>query len=273
LAPRPALLIAPVLLLAAGCLKGQARVEGGCASCHAVHHVREGTCHECHRGDPAAGRKELAHERLLTGRAAEHRLVDGLGVREGRRLVETLACRRCHRIGGQGNRFATDLDGVVWRRDQAELSDSITAPVENMPAFGLDPRQAEALIAFLLRSGRPGAAQDTYRVRFERRPASAPTTFDKQCGDCHRRLGPSGPAGTGSQGPNLSGLFTPFYPHTAPGHRPWTTKALADWLHNPRAARAGTTMPPVALREGELQQVVTDLGGPIPAAAALAHTP
>jgi mono/diheme cytochrome c family protein len=261
LAPRAAVLIAAVLV--GGCVKAQSTAETrrGCRSCHAAHYVREGACEDCHRGNPGAEREELAHERLLAGRAAEHRLPHGLALSEGQRLVETLACRRCHTIGGKGNRLATDLDRVVWKRDQPQLVSSIREPVENMPAFGLDEGQAEAIVAFLLRSGSPDQPQDTYRVRFDRRASPRPTVFEKQCGGCHRFLGPAGPVGTGQLGPNLSGLFTPFYPPTAPGHRPWTAKALADWLENPRASRPATTMPPVALDADDLREVTAELGG------------
>ena len=265
MAPRAALLISALLL--AGCLKAPSTVarEKGCRSCHEAHYVREGACQDCHRGDPGAEREELAHERLLTGRAAEYRREDGLGPRDGQRLVETLACRRCHTIGGQGNRLATSLDAVVWKREQALLVTSIREPVENMPQFGLDEAQAEAIVAFLLRSGSPDPPQDTYRVHFTRGASPSPTVFEGECGGCHRFLGPAGPVGTGSAGPNLSGLFTPFYPPTAPGERPWTDKALAEWLRNPRASRAHATMPPVALGEHDLRKITAELGGTGPA--------
>jgi mono/diheme cytochrome c family protein len=261
LAPRAAALIAALVL--AGCLKAQSTVrqQAGCGSCHEPHYVREGACHECHRGNPGAERVELAHERLLTGRASEHRLPDGPAQREGRRLVETLACRRCHSIGGEGNRLATDLDKVVWTREQAQLVSSIREPVENMPRFGLDERQAEAIVAFLLRSGSRDQPQDSYRVHFTRGASAIPTAFEKSCGGCHRFLGAAGPVGSGNAGPNLSGLFTPFYPKTAPSNRAWTEKALADWLRNPRASRHTTTMPPVELSVEELRLVTAELGG------------
>jgi mono/diheme cytochrome c family protein len=264
LAPRASLLIAALAL--AGCLKAPptAGREASCRSCHEAHHVREGTCHDCHRGDPGAAREELAHARLLTGRVAEHRLVDGLALREGRRLVDALACRRCHTIGGKGNRLATSLDAVAWSREQNGLVTSIREPVENMPVFGLDEGQAEAIVAFLLRSGTPDGAQEAYRVHFARRASTIPTLFEKQCGGCHRFLGSAGPVGTGGVGPNLSGLFTEFYPPTANGNHAWTAKALADWLRNPRAFRPATTMPPVALSEDEVRQVTAELGGAAP---------
>ena len=260
MAPRAALLIAALAL--AGCLKAQtgATRETGCRSCHATHYVREGACQDCHRGNPGAERVELAHERLLTGRAAELRLTDGLALRDGQRLVEMLACRRCHTIGGKGNRLATSLDAVVWKREQAELVRSIREPVENMPRFGLDEGQAEAIVVFLLKSGSPEQPQDTYRVHFARAAGASLSVFEKECAGCHRLLGPSGSLGTGNVGPNLSGLFTPFYPPTAPGDRPWTEKALTDWLRNPRAARAHTTMPPVALSDDDLRRLLAELG-------------
>jgi mono/diheme cytochrome c family protein len=264
LAPRAALLIAALFL--AGCLKQPSSLarERGCRSCHEAHYVREGACQDCHRGNPSAAREELAHERLLTGRAAEYRLAHGPATRDGQRLVEILACRRCHTISGKGNHLATSLDAVAWKREQAQLVGSIREPVENMPKFGLDGAQAQAIVAFLLRSGSLDPPQDTYRVHFTRRGSALPTVFEKQCGGCHRFLGPAGPVGTGTTGPNLSGLFTPFYPPTAPGKRAWTAKALAEWLGNPRASRPVTTMPPVALGKDELQQVTAELGGTVP---------
>jgi mono/diheme cytochrome c family protein len=261
LAPRAALLIAALLL--GGCLKAPARDtrERGCRSCHAAHFVREGSCPECHRGNPDAARKELAHERLLTGHAAEVGLPGGLALREGERLIESLACRRCHAIGGRGNRLATSLDAVVWKRAQADLVSSIREPVEYMPDFSLDEDQAEAVVAFLLKSGSPDRPQDTYRVHFARGRATATGVFERECGGCHRFLGPAGPVGKGGAGPNLSGLFTPFYPATAPGGRRWTREALREWLGNPRASRAQTTMPPVALGEDEFRELSAELGG------------
>jgi mono/diheme cytochrome c family protein len=264
LAARPALLIAPLLLALGGCLKDRraADAQPVCGNCHAPHYVQEGGCADCHRGDPRADRAELAHARLLTGRAAEHRVPDGPAVREGRRLVEDLACRRCHTVGGTGNRLATDLDQVAWSREQRQLTASILEPVENMPAFGLGREQAEAVIAYLLSRGRPAAPRDVYRVHFERAAPVSPSVFEEQCGGCHRFLGPAGALGRGNAGPNLSGLFTSFYPPTAPGEHPWTEKALADWLRNPRALRPVTTMPPVALTPEDWSELAEELGVP-----------
>lgn len=190
----------------------------------------------------------------------------GKAVSEGRQLVEAAACRRCHTIGGLGNRLATNLDSAVWGREQRELMTSITKPVENMPTFGFDRDQADALIAFLLSSARPNAAEETYRVQFARDAARAPSTFGEKCGGCHRLLTSLGPEGVGNQGPNLSGLFTSFYPKTARGEREWSEKALAEWVANPRALRPAAIMPPVPLNQVELQRVTESIRGPVPVA-------
>ena len=270
MALRIALLISAALLF--GCVKAKPASEPleACASCHAAHYAELGACAECHRGEPSAARKELGHARLLSGRAAEHGLTNGKAVSEGRQLVEAAACRRCHTIGGLGNRLATNLDSVVWKREQRELMTSITTPVENMPVFGFGRGQSEALIAFLLNSARPNAEEETYRVQFVRDVTHAPSTFDDKCGGCHRLLTSLGPQGSGGQGPNLSGLLTSFYPKTAPDQREWSEKVLADWVKNPRALRPSTLMPPVSLDASELEKVMESiraLGAPTPARA------
>jgi cytochrome c2 len=180
---------------------------------------------------------------------------------EGRKRVERLACRRCHVIGASGNRLATNLDRIVWKRDQGDLARSIGQPVENMPRFGLDPRGTEEVIAFLLKSADPNVSEATYRVRFSSVGSTRDSAFETRCGGCHRALGANGPLGRGSAGPNLSGLFTPFYPGTAPGHRAWTREALGRWLENPRAMRTVARMRPVRLEASEQERIVDDIGG------------
>jgi mono/diheme cytochrome c family protein len=270
LALRVALLISAALFF--GCVKPKPADETreACGSCHARHYASIGTCAECHRGEPSAARKELGHARLLSGRAAEHSLTGGKAVSEGRQLVEATACRRCHTIGGLGNRLATNLDNVVWKREQRELMTSITTPVENMPVFGFDRGQSEALIAFLLNSARPNAEEEIYRVQFVRDATHAPSTFDDKCGGCHRLLTPLGPQGSGGQGPNLSGLLTSFYPKTAPDGREWSKKVLADWVKNPRALKPSTIMPPVPLNESEFAKVLEAIRAPAAPTPALA---
>jgi cytochrome c2 len=259
-------LIAPVLLLAGGCARTDAgiRVAESCRTCHARRapsHLERGPCASCHGGDPFAARKELAHHHLITGRAAEHGLPNSPAVAEGRRRAESLACRRCHTVDGSGDRLATNLDRVAWRRDQGELARSIVNPVENMPRFGLDRGQAEAVIAYLLRSADPKLGTATYRVRFSKRAAVRDSVFESRCGGCHRTLAAASPLGRGSAGPNLSGVFTAFYPPTAPGARAWAPLTLEGWLANPRALRPGSAMRPVRLEARDFRILVEELGG------------
>lgn len=231
-----------------------------CGGCHEPHHSEAGACAVCHRGEPAALRKEIGHHQLLTGRAAAHARPDDSAVAEGRRLVERLACRRCHVVGGSGNRLATELDRVVWRRDQGELTKSISRPVENMPSLGLDSRQVETVIALLLHGAEPDRSEAAYRVRFEGAGAKGDSVFESRCGGCHRALTAAGPVGRASAGPNLSGLLSPYYP--VPTDEEWTEGKVKKWLENPRAARALAAMRPVELERGELRRLAGELAVP-----------
>jgi cytochrome c2 len=258
LVARLAVLIGAALL--AACLGAGPRTAAtGCLACHEPHRERVAACVSCHRGNPAAARKELAHAHLLRGRTADHLLATSDAVRAGSRLVEAAGCRRCHVIGGSGNRLATELDAVAGGREQSEILSSILRPVENMPEFGFDPGQAEALAAVLLHHARDDGGPPPYRVHFQRKPAAHGVGFEETCGPCHRRLDRRGAQGSGSAGPNLSGLFTPHYPPTASGGRAWDARALREWLRNPRAVRGATTMPPVPMNEQEFGRLVEEL--------------
>lgn len=258
---RHAILIGLALLGVTGCARTTPAVtaRGGCASCHETHYVEAGSCESCHRGDPDAARKELAHDRLIRGRAAEHRLANSAAVREGERLANRLACRRCHTIGDTGNRLAVSLDRAVWKREQSALERSIREPAEAMPRFALNATQREAIIAALLRRADSSGADPGYQVRFTRRDNGSNPRFEEACGGCHRALLNGGPAGRGSAGPNLSGLFTVHYPPSARRNERWTSKELREWLRNPRAVRSGTTMRPVALDDDSWSRLVAEL--------------
>ena len=55
--------------------------------------------------------------------------------------------------------------------------------------------------------------------------------------------------------PNLSGLFTPFYPTPFKPSEPWTPERLGRWLDNPRAVRPVTPMQPVSLTADEKRRL------------------
>ena len=66
------------------------------------------------------------------------------------------------------------------------------------------------------------------RPRDEREEDDA---FGKRCGPCHRALTTTrGGLGRGSVAPNLSGLFTRYYPKTAPGGAAWEERSLKKWI-------------------------------------------
>lgn len=265
MAPRLAILIAPALLWLGGCIRADLPVAkgGGCVGCHASHYQERGSCTSCHRGDPDADRQELAHYRLLSGSVADHGRADAPSVVEGRKLLESLACRRCHVAGGSGNRLATNLDRIAWTREQGGLAHSIAEPTENMPRFGLSIRQIESVLAALLHGADPGTTDATYRVRFARRESDHGSRFADRCGGCHRAILADGPQGRGSAGPNLSGLFTGFFPKTAPESRSWTPAELERWLLKPRDLRPATTMRPVRLERGEWRRLLDEIGGAV----------
>jgi cytochrome c2 len=181
---------------------------------------------------------------------------DGVVVRDGAARAEEAACRRCHSIDGTGNHLATDLSAVVWARSEAGLVASIDRPVESMPRFSFSRRQIERVIAYLLATRRAAQPQQSYRVRFAGAAAHAPSPFDDRCGGCHRVLTSAGSSGRGAAGPNLSGLFSTFYPATAPGGKHWTPEALREWLKNPRAVRPATTMPQPGARDDEVARII-----------------
>jgi len=259
---RHAVLIALAAFGLTGCTRtvpSSVSARGGCVGCHEKHYVEAGSCESCHRGNPDASRKELAHDRLIRGRAAEHRLASSNVVREGEQLVRQLACRRCHTIGDGGNRLATSLDRAAWKREQSELERSIREPAESMPRFALSATQTGAIIAWLLHSADPEGADTGYQVHFKNHAGAAASKFEKHCGGCPRALLSAGPVGKGTAGPNPSGLPGPHHPPTARGSPPRSEESLRAWLRNPRAVRSGTAMRPVALDDGSWSELVAEL--------------
>ena len=235
-------------------------VPARCLDCHAIHYAAHGGCVDCHRGDPRADRAVLAHHRLLRGAAATWALPGSPLPARAAALRDSLGCRRCHVSGGRGERLAIALDTVAWARTQDELRVALQRPAGAMPDFGLGSATADTLIAALLREADRRAASARYQVRFRAGSDDSLRLFVKRCGGCHQALTPEGPQGTGTAGPNLTGLLGPLYP--CPPDSAWQRPRLEGWLANPRSRRAGTTMPPVSLESGELEAVLRALTPP-----------
>lgn len=251
-------------LLLASALASAVRVSGdrasvSCTSCHESHFASHGACAACHRGNPTTRRLTLAHDRLLAGATAAWGMPGHPAPERGEWLREQLGCRRCHVSGGRGNALALSLDAAVWQRSQAQLRTALRSPASFMPDFALTDAQADTLIAVLLRDAKGTPGDASYLVRFRRGATERPAeVFTVRCGGCHRALTPTGALGSSDTGPNLSGLLTEYYPVS--DGRAWSRERLERWLANPRTERPQSTMRPVTLQAGELDEIVRLLG-------------
>jgi mono/diheme cytochrome c family protein len=252
------LLVCALFLAAVPVWGGQQRQL--CLSCHSTHYVERGTCSDCHRGNPASERKNIAHAGLRAGKFVRFTLGDVAHKRAGEHLLGQLACRRCHVSAGRGNGLATSLDVSAARKTVGELALSIRQPVASMPKFGLDDERITMLINSLF-TGSEGREMDKavpLKVHFNNSGTKNEDIFSKKCGSCHRTLTERlGALGAGNSGPNLSGLFSQYYPKTFKNGETWTARNLGDWLKNPRDIQMWARMQPVVLTEREMAELVT----------------
>lgn len=231
-----------------------------CLSCHSSHYAGRGACSDCHRGNPASERKNIAHAGLREGKYVRFTLGDLAQKREGEQLMDQFACRRCHVTAGRGNGLAANLDGSAARKTAGELVLSIRHPVANMPTFGLDDERVNMLINTIF-AGSEGRERETAapaKVHFNHTGKKSEDIFSKKCGSCHRTLTERmGALGTGDIGPNLSGLFSRYYPKTFKNGEVWTPRKLSAWLKNPREIREWARMQPVEITEKEMKELET----------------
>jgi cytochrome c2 len=254
--------ILPVLALFFGLLfiANPAHSKGqSCLKCHAVHYAEQGNCVDCHRGNPGSDRKNIAHYRLIEGRFAHYTLVKQNVVKEGNRLVDQMACRRCHQLGGSGNVLATSLDKIIDRKMPKEIAVAITSPVTGMPDFRLNEQQAAAVVNSIFSSSSKitgKGAEKPQVIHFDKNSRSGEDAFSSNCGACHRMLtARKGILGSGETGPNLSGLFSKFYPLTFRKESRWTDATLQAWLENPRLHIRDSIMRPVRLDEKQWREL------------------
>lgn len=201
----------------------------------------------------------MAHHLLIPGRYARFTLGDTPEVRWGNRLLEQLACRRCHVSGARGNRLATSLDTLPPARPPGEIAAAVLSPARGMPDFRLDEAQAAAIVNALFAGARTAGQRERERplaVHFEKSGPAAEDVFSRRCGPCHRMLTMGrGLLGAGTVGPNLSGLFSPSSPPAAADGKPWTVERLEERLRNPRRASPLALMPPVPLAAAEWKEL------------------
>jgi hypothetical protein len=85
---------------------------------------------------------------------------DAKQVEEGKKVYETYACKKCHRIGDEGSKISP-LDGVASKLSEEDIKkwmvspDEMTAklkkkPVVKMKKVDFKPGELDALMAYLL---------------------------------------------------------------------------------------------------------------------------
>ncbi|MFO7984193.1 MAG: selenite/tellurite reduction operon c-type cytochrome lipoprotein ExtS [Desulfuromonadales bacterium] len=246
------ILIPCVLLSSAGLVPAS---ESACLDCHSAHYEAEGTCTQCHRGDSRTTRKSIAHHGLIPGRFAHFNLDHSEIAKRGLQGLKDAGCRRCHVSGGKGNRLASDLDRVSQTSDSEELVKSITEPAIFMPDFHFSESQVVELVNGLfagMKQVPPDTGEVPRVVHFTGLKEAEEHVFSKHCGGCHRLMSQKlGGSGEGEVGPNLSGLFTEFYPRNFREDERWGRENLEKWLKNPREIRPNAGMIPVRMKEEE----------------------
>lgn len=231
-----------------------------CFKCHQGHYLQKGECVFCHRGNPGSSRKNIAHFRLIPGRFAYFRIEQSPRVRQGKEIMNKLGCRRCHRINKRGNKLATNLSNIK-DTPTAQLYKALKNPAFFMPDFSLSRSTMDKIInallaqAFDLEQGDKSSNLQVIHFR-EVVKDNKENIFDRDCGSCHKMLSKRlGGLGHGAIGPNLSGLFSKFYPPTSPQGE-WDSSMLKKWIRNPRSMRESAQMPPVVLKEKKCPALV-----------------
>jgi len=235
----------------------------GCVECHAPHFETDGTCVDCHRGDPRTLRMHIAHYRLIQGKYACFTLPEDSVTRDGRRLIDTSGCRRCHKTDRKGNRLASDLDASLDKTLPEGLAHAIIYPAVFMPDFYFNESDIVELVNAILGSSAvwgSDSGEIPKTIYFENSKKDGNNTFNKHCGSCHRLLTQQfGGLGHGDIGPNLSGILSQFYFKNFKGGKSWNSKRLKQWLNNPRDVRTNARMLPINLTEDELRYLTNIL--------------
>ncbi len=225
-----------------------------CVKCHVGHNFSYSHCSVCHRGIEISTRKEIAHYRLIPGRFAHFRFKDRKVILMGRSLIHRCGCRRCHRILGRGNALAIPIDGLSKDIEIDKIINNLKTPPFYMPVFDFNGEQIISVVNVVLRGiflykyhGEP-----YYIIHFKY--GGSKNIFVQKCGGCHKILTKHmGGMGNRDMGPNLSGLFTPYYPFKDIA---LTKEKLKLWIKNPRKIRKNALMPPVDIEDVQLKSLI-----------------
>ena len=232
----------------------------GCVECHAPHFETDGTCVDCHRGDPRTRRMHIAHYRLIQGKYACFTLPEDSVVKDGLRLIDSSGCRRCHKTGVQGNGLASDLDSSLDKTLPEGMAHAIKYPAVFMPNFYFQDTDITCLVNAVLYASTvygPTSDEDIGVIHFEKDTKDNDNIFNRRCGSCHRILTAQfGGLGSGDIGPNLSGIFSRFYFKNFKDGKSWNPDRLKQWLKNPRNIRVNARMQPRELTKDELSYLI-----------------
>lgn len=229
-----------------------------CQRCHSTHYADRGNCTYCHRGNSNSGRKNIAHAGLISGKYARYTIGDKLYLNKVNNLIDHYSCRRCHVIDGRGNRLARSLDNAASQKSSKELAESIRQPVDIMPNFCVDDERATLLVNAILAGSdaHKVSTEAPFSVHFSSEKKINKDVFTRICGSCHRLLSERhGALGAGNIGPNLSGLFTTYYPKTFNSYNDWTFNNLKSWLKNPREVKPWARMMPIRITDDDLVEL------------------
>lgn len=83
--------------------------------------------------------------------------------RQGAVIFQSMQCRNCHSLGGQGGERGPTLDSVATRLTEDQLIRQVVQGGGNMPAYGknLSPPEVTALVQFLDTLHPPGQVPAT----------------------------------------------------------------------------------------------------------------
>jgi cytochrome c2 len=232
-----------------------------CLTCHETHYTETGVCSACHRGIEESSRKNIAHSGLITARFSGW-LINKDAVAKGEKAIERSSCRRCHTTGGKGNGIAPNLDIESRRKTGLSLHEKLTKPTSYMPDFILNEKDADNTVRAILNSGASTGEQSEQAPLVVFINTAGNGVFETKCGTCHKLLTrKSGGKGHGTSAPNLSGLFSEFYPKDTiePPYKTWDSKLLLKWVKNPRSIKKDALMPPQKLTSDEEKQLLDDV--------------
>lgn len=226
-----------------------------CTDCHLPHYRNIAECINCHRGIPQTKRKDLAHYYLISGKYAEFLVPSSAKKTEGIKLIELSGCRRCHQIGGKGNILSVNLTSSLKNKEIKEIIEAIKNPNNYMPNFHFTDEQIVSIINGLLNFAYTSSNDAENFVQLVHIVNIKNNTFNKKCSNCHKLISATyGPLGRGNVAPNLSGLFSDFYPHKFE-HKKWDKNTLEEWLKNPRSIKHRALMPVIELSENEFEEI------------------